>query len=730
MIRFDSIRVVNFALYTDVALHFSQDPDRPLTLIRGQNESGKTTLMRAFLWALFGQTALPRIPDARHPVRPVWAKPGESPRTRVEVRFRAGSDRGVSFFKLTRAVDTSDNGDAVAYGNESVALLRRDGDDWKEQEDEFQLLLKQFFRPEMRDFYFVDADKAVEFVGGPEGRHNDQMMRDMTTQSIRALLGLDMMLKAKDRMDDRQTSYLKQAGSQSSAAGQQDLVKELEDKDEAFKTATNRLAELAAQEREHENTLKNAEHELEESLSKLEELSATNVQYEEVTRKLNDARLKQNELLNELAACLDDDRLFAALLLPVIDGVMDKLQPLKDKGYIPPSELTLLPRLLSRDKCICGTDLLPGSVPRKHIEDQISKAQSLRGQSQMLDAALETARNFGNRAVGNVDRTWKELTESIYKELGNIDPVILQLTEQQEALREERDKAGATTGALRELQKHRDELRNMLDTLRDRRKASEVDVERLQREVRSLRERIRVAASNEKRTQHARCCAEVAEHLQTVIGAAYDVIEREQVLDVSRSMNTIFRNVISATSDSLFGEVGIRPVATQGFTKQYEVYTMEGNREKPLALANGASRRAIGVAFVLALAEETRTKVPLVADSLLHAMSGAVKYKIVDYLTAGDRIGQPVLFGTRTDLLDDEVTELLKRRAGKTYTLTSQAHAGGDVVRAVPAAKCAKQVVICDCEIDQVCPACERAGDQARIAEGRLTLRQNSEVLA
>ena len=228
----------------------------------------------------------------------------------------------------------------------------------------------------------------------------------------------------------------------------------------------------------------------------------------------------------------------------------------------------------------------------------------------------------------------------------------------------------------------------------------------------------------------ARSCAEVAEHLNKIIAAAYEVIEREQVQDVSKSMNKVFGDVITATQDSLFTEVGVRPVAGDRLTKQYELYTLEGTRDKPLALANGALRRAIGVAFVLALAEETRTKVPLVADSLLHAMSGAVKTKIVEYLTAGDRIGQPVLFGTRADFLDPEVSQLLKDRAGRSYTLTSQAHAGGDVVRAIPAAKCAKQVVVCDCKIDQICTACERAGDQARITGGRLTSRPQSEILA
>ena len=98
MIRFESLTATSFALYPQLTLQFSVESTLPLTLIRGENESGKTTLMRAFVWGLFGGTALPRMPEARHPVRPVWAKPGEAVRTKVIEPSRSSS----SFAALKR----------------------------------------------------------------------------------------------------------------------------------------------------------------------------------------------------------------------------------------------------------------------------------------------------------------------------------------------------------------------------------------------------------------------------------------------------------------------------------------------------------------------------------------------------------------------------------------------------------------------------------------------------
>jgi DNA sulfur modification protein DndD len=49
----------NFRLLRDLELSFSTDPHRNLTVIRAANESGKTTILHALQWALYGDEALP-----------------------------------------------------------------------------------------------------------------------------------------------------------------------------------------------------------------------------------------------------------------------------------------------------------------------------------------------------------------------------------------------------------------------------------------------------------------------------------------------------------------------------------------------------------------------------------------------------------------------------------------------------------------------------------------------
>ena len=50
------IKMHNFRQYKDAELEFSTDPESNITLVMGDNGTGKTTLAQAFLWCLFGNT--------------------------------------------------------------------------------------------------------------------------------------------------------------------------------------------------------------------------------------------------------------------------------------------------------------------------------------------------------------------------------------------------------------------------------------------------------------------------------------------------------------------------------------------------------------------------------------------------------------------------------------------------------------------------------------------------
>ena len=102
-------------------------------------------------------------------------------------------------------------------------------------------------------------------------------------------------------------------------------------------------------------------------------------------------------------------------------------------------------------------------------------------------------------------------------------------------------------------------------------------------------------------------------------------------------MNRLFAQMAANVSDDDFNglqrnkatlkmiaEVGVRPVA--GKPDNYEIYALNSRgRAMPPIEINGASRRVLALSFVIALCLESKAGAPLIADSLLNSMSGAVR---------------------------------------------------------------------------------------------------------
>src|SRR6266567_4504579 len=629
MIRFISLDLHNFALYPDAHLDFSTERARPATLIRGENESGKTTLMRAFLWVLYGEDGLPDVPNVMHPIRPVWAK-SERIRTRVELRFEArGSRGGLINYKLIREATTKVVNGLVEYDDEGANLLFKQIDgNWGEADEKlFEMLMYRYFRPELRDFFFIDADKSVRFVGGPEGEHDDTLMRSTTTQAIYSLLGMEALRRSINRLENRRAEFLRKVGRASRDVNERQIAADLEKLQEKRQEVEDRQAELQRQVEDAQAGLNEAERRLQRDIARVTSQTGLNERISAIKDELSTARERRAEIISRLSSLIEgDDRVAAALMFPAVESVVDVLDPLYRAGKIPPTELTLLPRLLREGKCVCGIRFEDHPEQRLEVERRYHESERLDRSAHFLGNVLEAARRLGNHSLGKGVRAWTE------------------------------------------------------------------DVKECQDELAEL-----------------------------------DVIQSRQVKELSNVMNRIFRDVIGATSESNFSEVGLRAVRGGiGPIVQYEPYSLDGDgNDKPLAMANGASRRALAVSFVLALAETTGSRVPFVADSLLHPFAGGVLRRLVSYLVDGRRVGQPILFGHTHDFSDEEIRQSLIDASGMTYTITSEAHVGGDVVRAAPHRQHSRQSVICGCGIDEYCNICEHTGYANDI---RLTRRADSPV--
>ena len=283
-------------------------------------------------------------------------------------------------------------------------------------------------------------------------------------------------------------------------------------------------------------------------------------------------------------------------------------------------------------------------------------------------------------------------------------------------------------GAIDELKKARDAYRaGKLQKERDR---QEVDILRRPCELREkeLAEQVgQIKAANQKQ-QVFNSRMTVAQDLGSVVKSTFDELQNVYMLRVSDRMNTLFLQLVGAdptVAGGVFKKAEITP--------DYEIKVLSADNRTldPDHELNGASKRALTLAFIWALTEVSGVIAPRVIDTPLGMMSGGVKSRVVEIISNPDLVPftaeegeerpkerqefQVILFLTRQEIL--MVEELLDVRAGKVKTLTNSASFPIDLLNDPKVEQ--PTILVCDCTHRQHCPVCARKDDDQHHLTGQ-----------
>jgi DNA sulfur modification protein DndD len=151
-------------------------------------------------------------------------------------------------------------------------------------------------------------------------------------------------------------------------------------------------------------------------------------------------------------------------------------------------------------------------------------------------------------------------------------------------------------------------------------------------------------------------------------------------------------------------------------TPDYDI-VVTGSRNRgldPDVDLNGASRRALTMAFILALTKVSETVAPNIIDTPLGMTAGQVKRSIVTAAVAES--SQLVLLLTRDEI--HRIEDLLDTNTGEACTFSNTAHYPHQLVNAPQFTD--QRVMVCECNHRQYCHICERLHDAT---EGALQQR-------
>jgi len=183
----------NFRLLRDLELTFSADADKKLTVIRAANESGKTTILHALQWALYGDDALPGKGEGfrLHPID--WDESaGKRVPIMATVEFELSAFRGGQEtrrrYRLIRSV--FEEVDSASRRTPSAVKLFALTDIGSTPIEAPEAFIDDELPPELRDVFFTDGDRALSFI---EADVALSTKRERVQRAIRSLLGLKVI---------------------------------------------------------------------------------------------------------------------------------------------------------------------------------------------------------------------------------------------------------------------------------------------------------------------------------------------------------------------------------------------------------------------------------------------------------------------------------------------------------------------------------------------------------
>ena len=220
--KLKSANIRNFKLLREVDLDFSTDPNRPITVIRAENGSGKTSTLTALQWGFFGDEGL----DAS--ARMVRISPSDWPEgKRCEIRVQIDFTHTVydemggelvpkhTNYRIVRTVNEIPKGEKDFAREQNQMHLFELTDSGSEELKGAEIRFGEMLPIEMKDVFFTDGDRAMNFVSPSLTKSTKQ---HQVKSAIRSLLGLSVLETVLDNIRKAATKFNKQLAEATGSA--------------------------------------------------------------------------------------------------------------------------------------------------------------------------------------------------------------------------------------------------------------------------------------------------------------------------------------------------------------------------------------------------------------------------------------------------------------------------------------------------------------------------------
>ena len=712
--RLESAHIRNFKLLEDIDLSFATQLERPLTVIRAENGSGKTSILHALRWALYGDRGVPTGKRLTAATR----TPGSPVIVQVRVEFATTeqySGDEIRYRLIRTCEETPGPDDGFQRKPDQLRLLRRTAAGEEDIVDGREGLIRKLLPFNLADVFFTNGDDVQRFISS--GQQADRERQKAVHGAIRQLLGLDNV-EAVERQLTSVARGLKReladdGGDELRAAT--DALEKLQELVTAKESDLDKLNERLEGVREQ---IDMDERELGEirGIGVLETIQARIRDLQEDLRTLDE----QNAgIRNQMKDLLQSEELSWEVLGHRLQHGIALLEDLADRKVIPGAAIEVLTDRLELGLCICGEELEVGGARYSHIKHIIEQQRLVVPELQRLSAVWHLARNSSSAHQSAIDanRSFRSVATRLQTLYIGLRDSQRKKQADLENEYEKRSQIDATR-----VQDLTERLRHNINRrLKFNREYGNIQgqLQALNESLNLAKDRVRQAERDSTLNETARMRSTLAQDLLDLAHGTLNSLKSDYVQRVSTRMNELFLDIVGADPDA---ESAVFTKVTINDRFDIVIHTQGGKTLDPDYELNGASQRALTLSFIWALMEVARHQAPRIIDTPLGMTSGAVKHRMVELLTRPPEDSnvpyQIVLLMTRSEIRDIE--DLVDERSGAISTLSCSRDFPRDLINEWAANT--PTVRRCDCNHRQVCSICLRRNDDL----GRFHIRDEA----
>lgn len=355
-----SLKLSNFRQFRNEEINFSVDKERNVTIIIGENGTGKTTFAQAFFWCLYGETEF-KDKSMLNKIVAADMTPNNDAIVKVSLSLIHAE---IEYQIVREQIYKKDYSNNVKSLNSTLSIQYK----WNGQQEylkplEIEPRIRSILPKELSKYFFFDGERIEKMSKEIQsGRKSNDF-----AEAVRGLLGLDAFIAATDHL--KPTSKYGVIGSYESSydsKSDSNILKYTQD----IEKYQNELEKIEIRLSEIDLEIEKASERKADLIKKIKQYAdgeRLQKEKESLIRRLSVAQNLKNTTIETMLNQFNNN----ASAYFSISMIKKSLEELKDGDFInkdiPEMHAKTIDFLIKKGTCICGTPLEVGSDAYNNI---------------------------------------------------------------------------------------------------------------------------------------------------------------------------------------------------------------------------------------------------------------------------------------------------------------------------------------------------------------------------